>query len=53
MQRFDFYGDTPVELAEIAMEQTNRLTKEWMYLPALFLLLIVGWSQRTRRSKEV
>lgn len=53
MQRFDFYGDTPVEIADIAMEQTNRLTKEWMYLPALFLLLIVGWSQRTRRSKEV
>ena len=53
MQRFDFYGDTPVEIADIAMEQTHRLTKEWMYLPALFLLLIVGWSQRTRRSKEV
>jgi TRAP transporter 4TM/12TM fusion protein len=53
MQRFDFYGDTPVEIIDIAMEQTHRLTKEWMYLPALFLLLIVGWSQRTRRSKEV
>ena len=53
MQRFDFYGDTPVEIADIAMEQTHRLTKEWMYLPALFLLVIVGWSQRTRRSKEV
>lgn len=53
MQRFDFYGDTPVEIADIAMEQTNRLTKQWMYLPALFLLLIVGWSQRTRHSKEV
>ena len=53
MQRFDFYGDTPVEIIDIAMEQTHLLTKEWMYLPALFLLLIVGWSQRTRRSKEV
>ena len=53
MQRFDFYGDTPVEITDIAMEQTHRLTKEWMYLPALFLLVIVGWSQRTRRSKEV
>ena len=53
MQRFDFYGDTPVEITDIAMEQTHRLMKEWMYLPALFLLLIVGWSQRTRRSKEV
>ncbi|NCW08467.1 MAG: TRAP transporter fused permease subunit [Gammaproteobacteria bacterium] len=53
MQRFDFYGDTPVKITDFAVEQTNRLTKEWMYLPALFLLLIVGWSQRTRRSKEV
>jgi len=53
MQRFDFYGDTSVEITDIAMEQTHRLTKEWMYLPALFLLVIVGWSQRTRRSKEV
>jgi len=53
MQRFDFYGDTPVEITDIAMEQTHQLTKEWMYLPALFLLVIVGWSQRTRRSKEV
>ena len=53
MQRFDFYGDTPVQITNFAVEQTNRLMKEWMYLPALFLLLIVGWSQRTRRSKEV
>ena len=53
MQRFDFYGDTPVKITDFAVEQTNRLTKEWMYLPALFVLLIVGWSQRTRRSKEV
>jgi TRAP transporter 4TM/12TM fusion protein len=53
MQRFDFYGDTPVKVTDFAVEQTNRLTKEWIYLPALFLLLVVGWSQRTRRSKEV
>jgi len=53
MQRFDFYGDTPVKITDFAVEQTSRLAKEWMYLPTLFLLLIVGWSQRTRRSKEV
>ena len=53
MQRFDFYADTPVQIADVAIEQVNRLTKEWMYLPALFLLVLVGWSQRARRSKEV
>ena len=52
MQRFDFYADTPVQIADVALEQVNRLTKEWMYLPALFLLVLVGWSQRARRSKE-
>jgi len=52
MQRFDFYGDTPVQITDLAIEQTNRLTKESMYIPALILLLIVGWSQRTRRLKE-
>ena len=53
MQRFDFYGDTPVKIAEVAIERRNRLTKEWAYLPAFFLLIIVGCSQRSRRSKEV
>ena len=53
MQRFDFYADTPVQIADVAIEEVNRLTKEWMYLPALFLLVLVGWSQRARRSKEV
>ena len=53
MQRFDFYGDTPVEIAQVAIERINRLTKEWAYLPAFFLLIIVGCSQRSRRSKEV
>ena len=53
LQRFDFYGDRPVALTALSVRNTAQWTKEWMYLPALLLLLIVLGSQRSRIAREV
>lgn len=44
---FDFYGDQPVEIVAIQVEN-ERLPKEVFYLPALLLLGLVVVLQRRR-----
>jgi hypothetical protein len=53
LQRFDFYGDRPVALTALSVRNTAQWTKEWMYLPAFLMLLIVLGSQRSRIAREV
>jgi len=47
---FDYYGDEPVEIAEVRKEN-DRLPKEVFYLPALLLLGLVIWLQRRRHER--
>ncbi|NBS12117.1 MAG: TRAP transporter fused permease subunit [Gammaproteobacteria bacterium] len=53
LQRFDFYGDRPVTLTMLSVRNMSQWTKEWMYLPAFFLLLLILGSQRSRVAREV
>ena len=48
---FDFYGDDPVVVAKVR-ERTERPVKEWFYIPALLLLLLVYLMQRQRIRNE-
>ncbi len=48
-QRYDFYADAPVRLTTVLEPQTDRVAKEWFFLPALGLLSLVWFSQRQRR----
>ena len=47
---FDFYGDEPVQIlrAEVA---SDRMAKEWFFLPALLLLLLLIMVQRKRATQ--
>ena len=47
---FDFYGDEPVQIlrAEVA---SDRMAKEWFFLPALLLLLLLIMVQRRRATQ--
>ncbi len=47
---FDYYTDHPVELSTIRIAK-DRVPKEVFYLPAIFLLALVWWSQRRRAPK--
>ena len=49
-QAFDFYGDTPVTVAEVRTAATGRWPKEIFYLPALLLLGLVIAMQRRRQT---
>ncbi|MEM9028740.1 MAG: TRAP transporter permease [Pseudomonadota bacterium] len=49
-QQFDFYGDNPVQIAELRQER-SRYPKEFFYLPALLLLGIVILFQRRRQTQ--
>lgn len=49
-QQFDFYGDKPVQIAEVRQERA-RWPKEIFYLPALLLLGLVIMLQRRRQTQ--
>ncbi|KAB7613778.1 TRAP transporter permease [Amylibacter sp. SFDW26] len=48
---FDFYGDTPVNLASI-QAPTSQMAKEIIFIPALILLVLIAMLQRSRVSRE-
>ena len=47
MLAFDFYGDDPVQIERIEVP-TERMDKEWFYIPAIALLFFVIVLQRRR-----
>ena len=47
---FDFYGDTPVEIA-IVQAPAERMPKEVFYIPALLLLVLIVLMQRRRQTQ--
>jgi TRAP transporter 4TM/12TM fusion protein len=47
---YDFYGDTPVQITKVEVEN-DRFAKEWFFLPALLLLLGVIAIQRPRATQ--
>ena len=47
MLAFDFYGDEPVQIERIEVP-TERVAKEWFYIPAIALLFFVIVLQRRR-----
>jgi len=47
MLAFDFYGDEPVQIERIEVP-TERMAKEWFYIPAIALLFFVIVLQRRR-----
>jgi len=47
MLAFDFYGDDPVQIDRIEVP-TERVAKEWFYIPAIALLFFVIVLQRRR-----
>ncbi|WP_248304726.1 DUF3394 domain-containing protein [Breoghania sp. L-A4] len=49
-RNFDFYGDVPVVIASVGVENTERVWKEVFYLPALLLLGIVIMLQSRRTT---
>ncbi|GLQ36310.1 C4-dicarboxylate ABC transporter [Amylibacter marinus] len=51
---FDFYGDQPVQIASVKAP-ADQMAKEWVFIPALILLVLVGLLQRARvgRTGEV
>ena len=49
-QMFDFYGDQPVEIAEVQLK-ADRMAKEIFYIPALVLLVIIVLMQRRRQTQ--
>ena len=49
MLAFDFYADDPVKVTRVEVP-TERMAKEWFYIPALILLFFVIVLQR-RRSR--
>lgn len=48
-QVFDFYGDVPVEI-EVVQIENERMAKEIFYIPALFLLGFIIFLQRRRQT---
>ena len=48
---FDYYGDEPVEIAEVK-KKAERPVKEVFYLPAFMLLAMVYWNQRRRARRR-
>ncbi len=51
MQAFDFYADTPVQIARVEVA-AERWPKEIFYIPAIALLAFVYFMQSRRRRKE-
>jgi len=51
LSSFDFYGDTPVQIATV-QAPSNQMAKEWVFIPALIFLALVVFIQRARISRE-
>ena len=47
---YDFYGDEPVQIASVAVEN-ERMAKELFFIPALLLLLMIVAIQRPRATQ--
>jgi len=47
MLAFDFYGDDPVQIERVEVP-TERMAKEWFYIPAIALLFFIIVLQRRR-----
>jgi len=47
---FDFYGDEPVQIVRAEVE-ADRMHKEWFFLPAFVLLLLLIQVQRRRATQ--
>lgn len=47
---YDFYGDEPAVLAEVALEN-ERMPKEIFFIPALLLMLLIAGVQRRRATQ--
>ena len=52
LQEFDFYSDRLVTLDKLFVEKSDRPAKEFFYLPAIVLLMIVIYSNRKRYLYE-
>ena len=48
---FDYYGDEPVQIAEIR-EPADRIAKEVFYIPAVLLLALIIVLQRRRMRED-
>jgi len=48
---FDYYGDEPVQVAEVRME-AKRIFKEIIYLPAILVLGLVVFMQKRRQREQ-
>jgi TRAP transporter 4TM/12TM fusion protein len=48
---FDYYGDEPVQIADVRME-AKRIFKEIIYLPTLLVLALVVFMQKRRQREE-
>lgn len=48
--QFDYYGDQPVQVAEVK-QRSDRPPKELFYIPALLLLVLVVVLQRRRQTQ--
>ena len=48
---FDFYGDEPVQIASVKAP-ADQMAKEWVFIPALILLVLVAMLQRARMGRK-
>ncbi len=48
-EKMDFYGDTPVTISSVEIPR-DRIFKEIFYIPAILLLLLVVFLQRSRQK---
>jgi TRAP transporter 4TM/12TM fusion protein len=48
---FDFYGDEPVQIASVKAP-ADQMAKEWVFIPALILLILVAMLQRARMGRK-
>ena len=51
MSEFDFYADTPVQIANVYLPAQDRLPKQIFYIPAALLLIGVYLLQRRRKPE--
>ena len=47
---YDFYGDEPAQIVAVEIEN-DRPPKELFFIPALLLMLMVGWGQSRRATQ--
>jgi len=51
LQMFDFFGDEPVVIQTVELP-TERIFKEVFYIPAVLLLALIVFMQRSRAAKQ-